>query len=405
MKKYGVDLPAYSDAQYKMGTPVGKADLKPGDLVFFHNSSSGGKTTGHVGLYIGDGKMVNAANPSAGTVVQNVTWGTYVGARRYINTSGSATVPKGTPTSSTTDHAGDSPTVSAQYTGQPPAGQDHLNLNDAVAVQEFNMDFVKSHPAILKVFQQAVDEDWFTTGGAVGKAKFVAAIQATPWAKANGSFAQAWILRSASAPPVVVAEERTAAAQFVRDAALRVGAKLTPEQEAFFANQVLLNGWNADAGRAHFLDQALTGQLELTDPTTAGKSDVFQTDFLNYEGGAAARTMQTLKDSAYKNGLTFSADWYRGAARAVQSGLGNIADYQQEIRTKAASMFPVFSDRVAAGADVMDLASPYINKMASTLGIDPNAITLNDPTIKQAMGGMDAKGNRRLWACGISRGR
>jgi hypothetical protein len=81
-KHFGVDMPAYSDSQYKMGTPVSKKDLQQGDLLFFHNSSSGNKTTGHVGIYIGGGKMVNAANPRAGTTIQNVTWSTYVGARR-----------------------------------------------------------------------------------------------------------------------------------------------------------------------------------------------------------------------------------------------------------------------------------------------------------------------------------
>jgi cell wall-associated NlpC family hydrolase len=45
-----------------MGEPVARADLRPGDLVFFYDP------VGHVGLYIGDGQMVHA--PTSGDVVK-----------------------------------------------------------------------------------------------------------------------------------------------------------------------------------------------------------------------------------------------------------------------------------------------------------------------------------------------
>ena len=48
-------------------TVIPKGDLRPGDLVFF---SDNGQVSGmtHVGLYIGDGKMVHAANPTKGAL-------------------------------------------------------------------------------------------------------------------------------------------------------------------------------------------------------------------------------------------------------------------------------------------------------------------------------------------------
>lgn len=60
-KKAGVSLPRTSFAQSTVGKPVAKSDLRPGDLVFFYNAS-------HVGIYVGDGKVVNA--PQAGDVVK-----------------------------------------------------------------------------------------------------------------------------------------------------------------------------------------------------------------------------------------------------------------------------------------------------------------------------------------------
>ena len=53
-------------ASYKaIATPVSEEDVQPGDLVFFKNSS--GKVH-HVGIYIGDGKMIHA--PKTGDVVK-----------------------------------------------------------------------------------------------------------------------------------------------------------------------------------------------------------------------------------------------------------------------------------------------------------------------------------------------
>lgn len=55
----GVSLPHSSTMQAGMGTPVSVSQLQPGDLVFYYSPIS------HVGMYIGDGQLVHAANPSS----------------------------------------------------------------------------------------------------------------------------------------------------------------------------------------------------------------------------------------------------------------------------------------------------------------------------------------------------
>lgn len=56
-KTAGVDLPRTTWDQVNVGTRVATADLLPGDLVFFYDDIS------HVGIYIGDGKMIHAPKP------------------------------------------------------------------------------------------------------------------------------------------------------------------------------------------------------------------------------------------------------------------------------------------------------------------------------------------------------
>ena len=58
----GVELPHSSSQQSSMGQPVNRADLKPGDLVFFYSPVS------HVGIYVGNNEVVHA--PTDGDVVK-----------------------------------------------------------------------------------------------------------------------------------------------------------------------------------------------------------------------------------------------------------------------------------------------------------------------------------------------
>jgi cell wall-associated NlpC family hydrolase len=71
-------LPHSSAAQQGLGVSVSRADLRPGDLVFF------GSPAFHVGIYVGNGMMINA--PQTGEVVRvEPLFSGYSGARRLGN--------------------------------------------------------------------------------------------------------------------------------------------------------------------------------------------------------------------------------------------------------------------------------------------------------------------------------
>ena len=66
-KQAGISLPHLSYSQYSKSRHIPLSQAKPGDLVFFFGGS-----VHHVGMYIGGGKMVHAANPGDGVEVSAV---------------------------------------------------------------------------------------------------------------------------------------------------------------------------------------------------------------------------------------------------------------------------------------------------------------------------------------------
>ena len=63
--KVGVSLPSGSSAQKGAGKVVPRSQAKPGDLMWH---------PGHVGIYAGNGKMVDARNKRKGTVYTSASW-------------------------------------------------------------------------------------------------------------------------------------------------------------------------------------------------------------------------------------------------------------------------------------------------------------------------------------------
>jgi cell wall-associated NlpC family hydrolase len=80
----GVQLPRVAEDQARIGVPVARGDLRPGDAVFFADSSG---YVHHEGLYIGEGRFVHAPHTGEVVRVQRLFDGyygrQYAGARRY----------------------------------------------------------------------------------------------------------------------------------------------------------------------------------------------------------------------------------------------------------------------------------------------------------------------------------
>ena len=72
---FGISLPRTSYEQRTAGDEISYAEAQPGDLILYE---------GHVGIYMGDGKIINAMNEAQGIGVCSATYTNIVAVRRVL---------------------------------------------------------------------------------------------------------------------------------------------------------------------------------------------------------------------------------------------------------------------------------------------------------------------------------
>ena len=259
--------------------------------------------------------------------------------------------------------------------------KDQLSREELAAQYQSVVGIIYSVPELQGLFEQALDEGWTPT-------RLQSAVQNSNWFRDNSESARiAW------------AQEQTGGAdwqQSLNDAqravqarARQIGASITPEQAAALARRFIYENWGSE-GRGGLLDEALAQDIRGI-PDSRGVANL---------RGQAGDLQQSLRSLATANGVFLTDNWYQSVAQSVAMGLSSAEDWERDVREQAASYWPVYADKIRAGVNVYDLASPYIRTMAQEFEIDPSQITLENPYIRQALTGMDEQGNpttTNLW--------
>jgi hypothetical protein len=250
-----------------------------------------------------------------------------------------------------------------------PLSSDELAANYKIAWQVFQSD-----NELMELLQTATREQW-------EPALFQSQLQQTQWFQTNNEYARDYLTRKAIGGADWEATLQDAR-NFVQRRAVDVGAQLSAAELESIADQFLMGGWG-QTGRQMLLDQALATQIE-----GVGGQGMLR--------GGAGTLQERLYQTAVANGLNLSGAYYEGAARSVVAGLTTEEDQLRDIRQQAASLWPTWSEKIMAGMDARDLASGYINVMAETFEIMPDQIRLDDPYLREAMTGVDDKGNPKV---------
>jgi hypothetical protein len=125
-----------------------------------------------------------------------------------------------------------------------------------------------------------------------------------------------------------------------------------------------------------FLENTIKSQL------AAGVQELNE---LNIPEGPSGKFFVQIKNLAFDNGIKLSDRDATAYANKIVAGQVDENTVYSTIRESAASAFPALADKIKAGLDLKNLASPYIQSMSDILEIPDTAIDLFDPQIRSAM--------------------
>lgn len=246
----------------------------------------------------------------------------------------------------------------------------NATIDQNVLAEEYGLvkQLIDSVPEVKKLFDLAVKEGWEAK-------KFQARLSNTNWWKTHSEKQRQYLIKSFT-DPASFNEDR-------ENAKFRIGE---------LGNQLGL--WNA-IGNEGMMNDLIWGVLY--DGWSDAELKYHMASRLNFspEGnlaGAGGEFQSKMASMAWANGVKLDNNWYMDRHRMILQGVSTEQQAQQDIRNKAAAMFPGFRDQIMAGQNVIDIASPYLQGMASTLEINPGSLDLFDPVITGALNYKDNKG-------------
>lgn len=251
----------------------------------------------------------------------------------------------------------------------------------------------KVDPKLGDLLVQAVNEGW-------DNAKFLAKAQLTPWYQKNASTIRTRIIDRAKYDELRAAGEDVSKTDYglylkkqmnsVKAKAKEIaGVVLTDEQAQSVAGKIYDGFLDDDPLAINALITPFIGKVT----SIVGKG-TGQTGF----SGQALQNYQTLQGIAKANGfgikdilpnisaITAGGDLETAVLRGLADGSIDINRVAQDARVLAAQGQPQYvRNLLNQGYDLEAIYAPYRQTMASVLEIDPNAIDLNDNTLRMAI--------------------
>lgn len=346
-KQFGINIPRTTYEQVGQGKAVDMKSLQVGDAVFFDTDSA---TAGpdHVGIYIGNGKMLQAPHTGDVVKVTDITssyWtGKFMGGRRFDGVVG----------------GGDANTD----WGSQTQTERKLSPQDLASSYGWAYSFLSSDPSLKNLFGSAVDGDW-------SPSKFQAELRNTDFWK-NNSDVTRQALQQKSTDPATWSAKMDANKLVVSQLASKLGAAIPDGQLPKLAEQMEMFGMDESQ-----LTSILGGWIDFTNGTLSGQAGMYEHNMRQY---------------ADSMGVDLNQQSIKNYAQLMIKGLSTQQDFQNFVGEQASSAYPAFAEQIKGGQSMKNIANPYIQMMSQSLEIDPNTISLRDPTIMSGLNGVDENG-------------
>lgn len=236
----------------------------------------------------------------------------------------------------------------------------------------FAYSYLKSDPGLWKAFQAAVKGNWTAQ-------KFVTHLKTTNWYKHQSDQHRNYELLKKTNPGEFNSQRQQIRAQ-LQDKAAALGATLSGATLSRVADNVMKFGWNDSQ-----IQNTLADYVKVT-------NGIYR--------GATGNDIESVQQTAYRNGVHLSKATVAGWAHSIASGNTTAETYQRHVRQMAKSLAPGYAKELDSGVDLQDIVSPYIQSKAKLLEMNPADIDMFDSDIRSAVSGVTKDGkpaSQSLW--------
>lgn len=240
-----------------------------------------------------------------------------------------------------------------------------INTQEIAENYGFAQAVLNSDPELKRIFQRAVKGTWTAE-------RFQAAVRNSNWYQKHGASVRDAAIMKASDPATYAAKVAQVRTRLVMQAA-QLGATVSGKTLASLAEHAYQYGWDDNQ-----IQQNLATYIKYTDGRHIGQ---------------AGQWDQELRKYAQDMGVKISDATIGRYVERVAAGRSTIDDAKALVAQTSISAFPHLRDRIEAGETVAEIADPYQQTMSSLLELNPDAVTMNDPMIRRALGvkGPDGK--------------
>lgn len=246
----------------------------------------------------------------------------------------------------------------------PDAYQTALSEYGAIAT------FAKNNPEINAKLQQAIKEQW-------DAARFERELWTTQWYKSLSDNQRQIEVLHQTDPGTYNAKVHDTTNSIYQQA-LQMGKQVSWQQAQDVALKQMWNNWDSATLQAHIA-------TDLGNTTTNG---VYK--------GQAGDVENHVRSTLLAYGIPINDAGVKSAVNDILAGHNTTGGFDNQVIGQASKLFPMYADDFKEGRSLSDVAKPFIQQAATTLEIDPSAITLQDKNIQKALQG-DGKQPMALW--------
>lgn len=193
----------------------------------------------------------------------------------------------------------------------------------------------------------------------------------TKWWKDTPESSRTWQARKLVDPATAGQQSKLMAANVIA-AASSLGLNLTPNEVAWYTEFANSEGWD---------ETALTRAIVDTHARQ------------KFHAGTINATQDSLRGIAADYGVRVGDETAFKWASQIATGRQTNEGFEDWARNQAKANFPQLEKEIDSGLTVRQVADPYMQIAADTLGLNPSTMLLTDPKWQRALQHRDAKGN------------